>query len=498
MSPSTLLLQLDRDIYQIVARYLETETNASLRSNIDSFTIYQYIQNSNSSLRRRPKSILISSIDRALETMERENENRDPQVNDNKAPKKKRRRTARSTASQPTTDITIDDMGGVVHVFQQLTRKLAYPLHRPELLTGSNAALPHGILLHGPPGCGKTTIVRAVAAEAGVPFVEVQGSSIVSSMSGESEANIRSRFEEAKELAPCLLFIDDIDAISPKRDTSQAQMDKRMVSQLISCMDDLREQNKKGRPVIVLAATNRPGSLDPALRIGGRFGTEISIGVPDEAAREAILRAQLRKVSYGDDVDFKKLAKMTVGYVGADLQELVDEAFSWSLEQYEQAMLNQEKEIEKDMEVDGVSETSINNEELKKVKTIWRIVKDRAKPSPPGFEILTLSMQSFIEVLPKILPFAKRQGFAAVPETTWEDIGALDDVREELEMSVVNQILYPEDYAAVGIDAPTGVLLWGPPGCGKTLLAKATANACQANFINVKGSELLNKVRYFD
>jgi len=344
------------------------------------------------------------------------------------------------------------------------------------------------MVLVGPSGCGKTTIARIFAARAQVPFIEVLSSTLVSNMSGDSEANIRSRFEEAKNLAPSLLFIDQIEIIAANRDTSQAQMDKRMVSQLLACMDDLRHQNT-GKPVMVLATTNRPDNLDPSLRGGGRFGTEINIGVPDVAARAAILRARLRKVPCADDLDIEKLAKMTAGYVGSDLQDLVQEAFSWCRAQFIEALLVQQNEFEQRMMVDSAS-----NEVLKRHMTFWRRVQDKTKPMPPGFETMTLSMEAFLHALPKIIPSAKRQGFASVPETTWEDIGALDDVREELQMCIVNQILHPEDYAAVGIDEPTGALLHGPPGCGKTMLAKAVANECQATFINVKGSELLNKV----
>lgn len=310
-------------------------------------------------------------------------------------------------------------------------------------------------------------------------------------MSGESEQKLREHFEEAKKIAPCILFIDEIDVICPKRDTSQSQMDKRIVAQLLLSMDGLAMESNDGKPVIVLAATNRPDSLDPALRRGGRFGTEINMGVPNEAMREQILRAQTRKTPVDNDVDFAQLAKMTAGFVGADLVDLIGKAGEWSMDQYRQALKQQATAIDANMDEDsGVSETA---------KSIFRLVarlRDTVQEEPLGFDDPTITMNAFLTVLPHIQPSSKREGFATIPDTTWEDIGALTDVRDELEMAIVQPIKNPERYKKVGISAPTGVLLWGPPGCGKTLLAKAVARESKANFISVKGPELLNKVRH--
>jgi ribosome biogenesis ATPase len=492
--PSPLVQQLDRDVYQIVARYLDAEANSQVTPDTG-IAVYQYIQSSNSSLRRKPKAVLISSIDRALALMERDNQEPEPQENGDELPRrnpKKRRRTVKPVP-QSTTTMTQEDMGGVAHVFRQLSQKIGLPLHFPELYTDGYALGSHGVLLYGPSGCGKTTIARIFAAIARVPCIEVLSSTLVSNMSGDSEANIRGRFEEAKNQAPSLLLIDQIEIIAANRDTSQAQMDKRMVTQLLACMDDLRDHNNTGKLVMVLATTNRPDSLDPSLRGGGRFGTEINIGVPDVAARAAILDAHLRRLPCESDVDVQRLARMTAGYVGSDLRDLVEEALSWRRDQFAEALILQQHESEQQMVVDGGG--TVNDEELKKDMAFWRRVHDKTKPKPPGFEVMTLPMEAFLRALRKVVPSAKKQGFASVPETTWDDIGALDDVREELQMCIVNQILHPDDYAAVGIDEPTGALLYGPPGCGKTMLAKAVANECQATFINVKGSELLNKVR---
>jgi ribosome biogenesis ATPase len=310
-------------------------------------------------------------------------------------------------------------------------------------------------------------------------------------MSGESEKQIREIFERAKEAAPCLVFIDEIDVIAPKRDNAQSQMEKRIVAQLLISMDGLAMEANDGKPVIVLAATNRPDSLDPALRRGGRFDTEINMGVPNEPMREMILQTLTRGPTLAPDVDLKALAKKTAGFVGADLKDLVSKAGTWSMDQYRQALEKQAAEMETEMEVDG----EVAGSEMYK-STVRLIKRVRAKDMsrPPGFEDTVITMQAFEAVLPAIIPSSKREGFATVPDTTWRDVGALENVRDELQMAIVEPIKNPERYKRVGISAPTGVLLWGPPGCGKTLLAKAVAAESKANFISVKGPELLNKV----
>jgi ribosome biogenesis ATPase len=293
-----------------------------------------------------------------------------------------------------------------------------------------------------------------------------------------------------------LIFIDEIDVIAPKRDSAQSQMEKRIVAQLLISMDSLAMEGNNGKPVIVLAASNRPDSLDPALRRGGRFDTEINMGVPNEHMREMILRALTRKPKLGDDVDFSALAKKTAGFVGADLKDLVSKAGTWSMDQFREALEKQAAMEETEMEIDahGTSEDFLADQEIARlVKRVRNIDALR----PPGFEDTVISMEAFDAVLPTITPSSKREGFATVPDTTWRDVGALEGVRDELQMAIVEPIQNPERYAKVGISAPTGVLLWGPPGCGKTLLAKAVAAESKANFISVKGPELLNKVSYF-
>jgi ribosome biogenesis ATPase len=329
-------------------------------------------------------------------------------------------------------------------------------------------------------------IANAFAAELGVPFIPISAPSIVSGMSGESEKALREYFDEAKKMAPCLVFIDEIDAITPKRESAQREMEKRIVAQLLTCMDDLELEKTDGKPVIVLAATNRPDSLDPALRRGGRFDKEINLSVPSEPVREQILRALTREMNLADDLDLKLLAKRTPGFVGADLNDLVSTAGSAAIKRYIEllkANAGEEMEVE-----EPPSEIS------PKVIELRRLIK-HARETPLDAELQTIAVSNadFFTALPKIQPSSKREGFATIPDTTWSDIGALGGVREELETAIVDPIRDPDLYARVGISAPTGVLLWGPPGCGKTLLAKAVANESRANFISVKGPELLNK-----
>jgi ribosome biogenesis ATPase len=399
-------------------------------------------------------------------------------------PPAKRRKAAVEVDRSPPTHLTLADLGGVDSVIQQLEDLIVLPLLQPEIYSASKIQPPRGILLYGPPGCGKTMIANAFAAEIGVPFIALSAPSIVSGMSGESEKALRNHFEEAKSMAPCLVFIDEIDAITPKRESAQREMEKRIVAQLLTCMDDLALEKTGGKAVVVLAATNRPDSLDPALRRGGRFDKEINLGVPNETMREQILRALTRDMFVAETLDFPLLAKRTPGFVGADLNDLVSTAGSSAIKRLVDTLKTEATEMEID---DGPAKGS------SKVLELRRLIKRARKPRANNSQIISITNDDFLHALPKIQPSSKREGFATIPDTTWTDIGALGSVREELLTAIVEPIRHPEKYARVGITAPTGVLLWGPPGCGKTLLAKAVANESRANFISVKGPELLNK-----
>lgn len=403
---------------------------------------------------------------------------------DEEPPAKRRKdgKGPRTVDRAPPTHTTLADLGGVDAVVHELTELIALPILFPVLYNRSGIQPPRGVLLHGPPGCGKTMIANAFAAELGVSYIPISAPSIVSGMSGESEKKLRDYFDEARRMAPCLVFIDEIDSITPKRESAQREMEKRIVAQMLTCMDDLTLEKTDGKPVIIIAATNRPDSLDPALRRAGRFNKEINLSVPDEGGRESILHALTRHLTLAGPIDFRSLAKMTPGYVGADLNDLVSTAGVAATRRIFDALTKGLVGIEAGEVPSGV-----------------RLLRDlvaRSTQAPSLADTATMAIthEDFVAALPKVQPSSKREGFATIPNTTWNDIGALHSVREELQMAIVEPIRRPDRYARVGIVAPTGVLLWGPPGCGKTLLAKAVANQSQANFISVKGPELLNKV----
>lgn len=542
----TLSSGLDREVYQVVRKLTDEhiQYGGSQRQRLSTPLVYDKIKKSNSSLNRKSKKLLEDSIDRVLDVLREEAVSEDefesvegnfdgivlhedpPQApNDlnrslvgmwstnpakangtqkplgdersvlatTSAPKKrlvngepptKKRKAAPEIDRSAPNHISLADLGGVDHVIQQLEDLVVLPLLQPEVYMRSKIQPPRGILLYGPPGCGKTMIANAFAAELGVSFINLSAPSIVSGMSGESEKALRDHFEEAKKVAPCLVFIDEIDAITPKRESAQREMEKRIVAQLLTCMDDLALEKTDGKAVIVLAATNRPDSLDPALRRGGRFDKEINLGVPNETVREQILRALTRQMVLSGELDFRHLAKLTPGFVGADLQDLVSTAGSAAIKRF----LDTLKSHATDMELDRDSTSPTT-----KVTELRQLIKRAREPPPEGDNAISITNQDFLTAMPKIQPSSKREGFATIPDTTWGDIGALRPVREELLTAIVEPIKNPEKYERVGITAPTGVLLWGPPGCGKTLLAKAVANESKANFISVKGPELLNK-----
>ncbi|KAJ5086342.1 hypothetical protein NUU61_007649 [Penicillium alfredii] len=532
---------LDREVYQVVRKIIDDQPDEG-RIRLSAPAIYETIKKSNSSLNRKPKKLLEDSVERVLEVVKSdvlgdeedsvegdfEGLEEPPQTEANglnrsivgmwstgskSAPSQKtgesngntpaaattsskRRQHGGESASKrrkgdaaidrsPPTHVSLADLGGLDDVVQELGDLVILPMTRPQVYLSSNVQPPRGVLLHGPPGCGKTMIANAFAAELGVPFISISAPSIVSGMSGESEKALREHFDEAKRIAPCLIFIDEIDAITPKRESAQREMEKRIVAQLLTCMDEIALEKTDGKPVIVLAATNRPDSLDAALRRGGRFDKEINMTVPSEPVREKILRALTRKMRLADDIDFKTLAKRTPGFVGADLNDLVSTAGSAAIKRYLEILKSNSGE---EMEIEGLDDLSSKVRELRRLIT-------HAKETPIGEETQTVlvSNADFFVALPKIQPSSKREGFATIPDTTWADIGALGGIRDELSTAIVEPIKNPDIYANVGITAPTGVLLWGPPGCGKTLLAKAVANESRANFISVKGPELLNK-----
>ncbi len=349
---------------------------------------------------------------------------------------------------------TYEDIGGLHEEIQRVREMVELPLRHPELFQRLGIEPPKGVLLHGPPGCGKTLLARAVANESEANFFAINGPEIMSKFYGESEARLREIFQQAQQNAPSIIFIDELDAIAPKREEVTGEVERRVVAQLLALMDGLAGRGN----VIVIGATNRPDALDPALRRPGRFDREIEIGVPDKQARYEILQIHTRGMPLAEDVDLRKLAEMTHGYTGADLAALCRETAMKALRRY----LPQ-----------------INLEE------------ERIPPSV--LEKMEVRMEDFLNAYKEITPTAMREVYIEIPAVHWSDIGGLDKVKEELREAVEWPLKNPSMFKRLGIKPPKGILLYGPPGCGKTLLARAVATESEANFITIKGPEVFSK-----
>ncbi|XP_008279730.1 nuclear valosin-containing protein-like isoform X1 [Stegastes partitus] len=412
--------------------------------------------------------------------------------------------------------LTFEDVGGNEETLTEVCKLLIHMRH-PEVYQQLGMVPPRGFLLHGPPGCGKTLLAQAVAGELQLPMLKVSAPELVSGVSGESEQKLRELFELAVTSTPCILFIDEIDAITPKREVASKDMERRIVAQLLTCMDDLNSLTVTAQ-VLVIGATNRPDSLDPALRRAGRFDREICLGIPDEGARQRILKTLCRKLKLPEDFDYQKLARLTPGYVGADLMALCREAamsavnrillevrgppqsqnqsstedFLSSGVQTEAALTDREVGEQSDINPVPQKESGQNHLQQGELWHLLPLLKNTVSLTEEELAGLSILMSDFQGSLASVQPSAKREGFATVPDVTWEDVGALQDIREELTMAILAPVRSPEQFRALGLSAPSGVLLAGPPGCGKTLLAKAVANESGLNFISVKGPELLN------
>uniref|UniRef100_A0A2K6QQ62 Nuclear valosin-containing protein-like n=1 Tax=Rhinopithecus roxellana TaxID=61622 RepID=A0A2K6QQ62_RHIRO len=393
-------------------------------------------------------------------------------------------------------NVKFEDVGGNDMTLKEVCKMLIHMRH-PEVYHHLGVVPPRGVLLHGPPGCGKTLLAHAIAGELDLPILKVAAPEIVSGVSGESEQKLRELFEQAVSNAPCIIFIDEIDAITPKREVASKDMERRIVAQLLTCMDDLNNVAATAR-VLVIGATNRPDSLDPALRRAGRFDREICLGIPGEACRKRILQTLCRKLRLPQAFDFCHLAHLTPGFVGADLMALCREAAMCAVNRVLMKLQEQEK---KDPEMEdspskGVQEESLGTESTSEtqdeLQRLLGLLRDQDPLSEEQMQGLCIELNDFIVALSSVQPSAKREGFVTVPNVTWADIGALEDIREELTMAILAPVRNPDQFKALGLVTPAGVLLAGPPGCGKTLLAKAVANESGLNFISVKGPELLN------
>merc|ERR1712176_1656203 len=349
-------------------------------------------------------------------------------------------------------DVGYDDIGGCKKAMAQIREMIELPLRHPTLFKTLGVKPPRGILLFGPPGAGKTLIARAVANETGAFFFLINGPEIMSKMAGESESNLRKAFEEAEKNAPSIIFIDEIDSIAPKRDKTNGEVERRIVSQLLTLMDGIKQRAH----VVVMGATNRPNSIDAALRRFGRFDREVDIGIPDAIGRLEILRIHTKNMKLADDVDLDQIASETHGHVGADLAALCSEA---ALQQ-----------IRGKTDLIDLEEETIDAEVM---------------------DSLAVTNEDFKFAMGKSTPSALRETVVEVPNVSWTDIGGLESVKRELQELVQYPVEHPEKFLKFGMNPSKGVLFYGPPGCGKTLLAKAIANECQANFISIKGPELL-------
>jgi transitional endoplasmic reticulum ATPase len=360
----------------------------------------------------------------------------------------------RAISGNAPAQIAYEDIGGLKEEIQKVREMIELPLRHPEIFEKLGIEAPKGVLLYGPPGTGKTLLAKAVANESNAHFISISGPEIMSKFYGESEARLREIFKEAKEKAPSIIFIDEIDSIAPKREEVTGEVERRVVSQLLSLMDGLEARGK----VIVIAATNRPNAIDPALRRPGRFDREIEIKVPDKRGRLEILQIHTRNMPLDTDVDQDRVAAVTHGFVGADLEYLCKEAAMKCLRRL-------------------LPELNLEDEKL----------------APEVLNKLIVTMGDFENAVKEVMPSAMREVYLESPDIPWTAIGGLDEVKRELQEAVEWPLRYPDLYTKLGHAMPKGLLMHGPSGTGKTLLAKAVATESEANFISVRGPELLSK-----
>ena len=351
-------------------------------------------------------------------------------------------------------EIAYEDIGGIGSQLQKVREMIELPLKHPELFRRLGIDPPKGVLLHGPPGTGKTMIAKAVASEVNAHFKSINGPEIISKYYGESEKQLREVFVEAGENSPAIIFIDEIDSICPKREDVSGEVERRVVAQMLSLMDGMQGRSN----VVVIGATNRQDAIDPALRRPGRFDREIEIGVPDREGRQEIMEIHTRQMPISDDFNMEWILENTYGFVGADLAALVRESAMKALRRY-------------------LPEIDLEEEEI----------------PPEVLEKMEVKMDDFREAIRDVEPSALREIYVEVPKVTWGEVGGLEEVKDRLKESVEWPLSFPERFEHFGIKPPRGIVLFGAPGTGKTLLAKAIANEAQANFISIKGPEMVSK-----
>jgi len=350
-------------------------------------------------------------------------------------------------------DVTYEDIGGLKDEIQKVREMIEMPMKHPEVFSKLGIDPPKGVLLYGPPGTGKTLLAKALANEINAYFTSINGPEIMSKYYGESEENLRKVFEDAGENSPAIIFIDEIDAIAPKREESKGEVERRVVSQLLTLMDGLKTRGK----VVVIAATNLPDTIDPALRRPGRFDREIEIGVPDVNDRKEILQVHTRSMPISEEVNISHYASKTHGYSGADLEALCKEAG------------------------------------MKALRRVIPDIRGDIEITPEILNKLEVTKNDFDLAFLEVEPSAMREALVEVPTVKWSDIGGLKEVKQRLQEAIEWPLKYPEVFKKIKVEGPKGILLYGPPGCGKTLLAKAVATESEANFIAIRGPELISK-----
>ena len=359
-------------------------------------------------------------------------------------------------------NIKLSSLGGMNEIVQRITELISNPLNYYSAYKELNTLPIKGLLLCGPPGCGKTTLAYSIGGQFEIPFYKITGPDIISSLSGESEQIIRNLFNTVTQSAPSILFIDEIETIIGRREAANKEMERRIVAQIMTCIDDINEkQFEINAPVFVIGATSKPEFIDSSMRRSGRFDVEIHIGFPSLEMREEMLKSITKNNKISEKINFNEIAKKTPGYLAADLQALCRAA----------------------------GHNAIN----RLIKTEKNNIKEESDSKEDSVKNLYIEQEDFTLALTQIQPTSKREGFSTIPNVSWENVGGLKDLREELFYDIVLPIINPQKLKLVGISKAAGVLLYGPPGCGKTLLAKAVANEAKANFISIKGPELLNK-----